>query len=297
MRTALLLALGYMGAEACGGWWSGSLALWADAGHMLTDAGGLALSLFAAWMVRRPGNAQQTFGYLRAEILAASINGALLVLVAAGIAWEAWERWQSPRHIHAGGMAVVAAGGLLVNLFMLRLLHGGHEHNLNVRGAWLHVLGDTFGSAGVLVAAACVPLGWLWMDPLVSVVIAVLVAFSAVRLLSAAVGVLMEHSPHTVDVAAVRRQLESQPGVTGVHCLHVWSIASGFHSITAHVAVAAGGDQGRLLSKLRVTLQQNFRVEHITLQLEPEGYSDCDETHHPSCRPAETTRHCCRDHE
>ena len=283
--VALLLALGYMGAEAVGGWLSGSLALWADAGHMLTDAGGLALSLFAAWVASRPGGTQQTFGHVRAEILAATINGMLLIAVALGIAWEAWERLQSPREINAVVMAWIAAGGLLVNLVMLKVLHGGHQHNLNVRGAWLHVLGDTLGSVGVLIAAACLPLGWLWVDPAVSVVIALLIVISSWRLLSDAVAILMEHSPKSVPVDEVRTALRSHPGVVDVHCLHVWSLASGFHSISAHVVLADDAAGTKMLGDLRSELQQRFQVEHVTLQLEPAGFSGCDEASGESCRP------------
>jgi cobalt-zinc-cadmium efflux system protein len=283
--VALLLATGYMVAEAIGGWVSNSLALWADAGHMLSDSGSLALSLFALWMVRRPPTQQQTFGLARAEILAAMINGILLVGVAIGIAWEAWERWSIPHDIDVKVMAGVALGGLLVNLLMLRVLHGGHEHNLNLRGAWLHVIGDLLGSVGVLVAAACLPFGWWWADPLVSVVIALLVVASAWRLLSDAVGILMEHSPRSVDVAEVRRVLSEEPGVADVHCLHVWSLASGFHIISAHVVMQAGRDVSSALAGLRGRVQERFQVEHVTLQVEPADFCGCEEATGPTCRP------------
>ena len=285
LSWALLLALGYMAAEAAGGWFTGSLALLADAGHMLSDAGSLLLSLFAAVLVTRPASPQKTFGLFRAEILAATINGALLVVVAAGIAWEAWERFLEPREIHTLGMAVIGLGGLGVNLVMLKLLHAGHEHNLNLRGAWLHVMGDMLGSVGVMVAAGGIAAGWLWADPLVSLVIAVLVLASAWRLLREAVSILMEHSPREIDVEDVRAALSAHAGVAGVHCLHVWSIASGFHAISAHVALAPGREASRDLAPLREDLQRRFRVNHITLQLEPAGFGGCDEAPGAGCRP------------
>ncbi|MCA9055192.1 MAG: cation transporter [Planctomycetaceae bacterium] len=288
LAVALVLAVAYMAAEAIGGWLSGSLALWADAGHMLSDAGGLGLSLLAGWFAARPGNSQQTFGNVRAEILAATINGAMLIVVALGIAWEAWERMQSPQEIDAPVMAAIAFGGLMVNLLMLKLLHGDHNHNLNIRGAWLHVVGDTLGSVAVLIAAACIPLGWLWMDPAVSMVIAAMVVFSAWKLLAAAVAILMEQSPESVPVEEVRRALQSHPGVAAVHCLHVWSLASSFHSISAHVVLEEDGVERELLVQLRERLQRDFHVEHITLQLEPAGFRGCDEAVRNKCRPTET---------
>ncbi len=286
LLIALTLAFLYMLAEVVGGWLSGSLALWADAGHMLSDSAGLLLSLFALWMVRRPGTSQQTFGLVRAEILAAAINGLLLVGVAVGIAWEAWERWHAPQEIRVGLMAVIALGGLVVNLLMLRVLHGGHEHNLNLRGAWLHVMGDALGSVGVLVAAGCIQMGWLWADPLVSVVIALLVVVSAWRLVADAAAVLMEHSPRSVDVAEVRRVLSEAAGVADVHCLHVWSLASGVHALSAHVVLHPGSDAGAVLIALSELLQERFPVKHVTLQVEPANFTGCDTAPAAGCRPA-----------
>jgi cobalt-zinc-cadmium efflux system protein len=181
-------------------------------------------------------------------------------------------------------MSGVALGGLFVNLLMLRLLHGGHEHNLNLRGAWLHVVGDLLGSVAVLIAATVIHRGWLWMDPLVSVLISLLIVASSWRLLKEAVSILMEHSPHTVQVDEVRRALLAQPAVAGVHCLHVWSIASGFHSISAHIVLQPGQERCELLADLRSDLQQKFAVEHVTLQLEPANFTGCDEGSANGCR-------------
>lgn len=282
---ALLLAATYMAAEAVGGWWSGSLALLADAGHMLSDVAALGLSLLAAWIATRPGSTQQTYGFVRVEILAAAANGALLVLVAGGIAWEAWERFQDPREIRVGVMTVIAAGGLAVNLLMLRVLHGGREHNLNIRGAWLHVAADTLGSFAVLLAAGGIAGGWLWADPAVSLAIALLVVHSAWRLLREALGILMEHSPASIEVEQVRQVLLGAEGVADVHCLHVWSITSGFHAISAHVVLHPGRNGTGDLAALRGRLQQQFHVDHVTLQLEPAGFTGCDEAPGAACRP------------
>jgi cobalt-zinc-cadmium efflux system protein len=278
LGAALLLSAGYMLAEVVGGWWSGSLALLADAGHMLSDTAALGLSLFAAWIVTRAASVQQTFGYLRAEILAAVVNGAMLVAVSFGIAWEAWERFQDPQHVSTGLMGAIALGGLVVNLLMLRVLHGGDHDNLNMRGAWLHALGDTLGSLGVLIAAGLTSAGWPWADPAVSVLISLLILYSAGRLLSDSVAVLMEQSPRSINVDAVRESLARSEGVRDVHCLHVWSISSGFHSVSAHVVLEPGRDPARDLSELTERLKGRFGLRHVTLQLEPEGFGGCEES-------------------
>jgi cobalt-zinc-cadmium efflux system protein len=274
----LCLAATYMAAEAVGGWLSNSLALLADAGHMLSDVAALALSLLAVWMASRPATTQRTFGYHRAEILAALANGALLLAVSGGILLEAWHRWRAPLEVDTTTMLAIAIGGLVVNLVMLRTLHGGHQHDLSVRGAWLHVLGDTLGSVGVIAAAIGLKLGNLtWVDPLASAVISVLIVVSAVHLLKEAVDILMESAPATVAVADVRRCLLSLPGVRDVHCLHVWRIASGRDSMSAHIVV--DDDQWNVdqLRRVRSALQAEFAVEHITLQLEPVGYHECSD--------------------
>lgn len=283
LGAALTLVVAYMGAEALGGWWSGSLSLLADAGHMLSDAASLGLSLLAAWIVTRAPSPQQTFGYFRAEILAAIVNGVLLVAVAVGIAWEAWERLQEPHEINSTLMAVIAMGGLLVNLLMLKLLHATDRDNLNLRGAWLHAIGDALGSVAVLIAAALTYLDWTWADPAVSVLIGLLIVWSSGRLLWDAVAVLMEQSPASIEVEAVRAALRESPGVAGVHCLHVWSISSRFNSISAHVVLRPGTDAGKELHTLSDQLRHRFGVDHITLQLEPDGFTGCSEESGASC--------------
>lgn len=285
----LCLAAGYMLAEAIGGWLSNSLALLADAGHMLSDVAALGLSLFAVWMARRPATSQRTFGHHRAETLAALANGALLLVVSGGILLEAWQRWQVPESIDANTMLAIAVGGLIVNGIMLRVLHGGHQHDLNVRGAWLHVLGDTLGSVGVIVAAIALQL-WnaAWVDPLASALISVLIVVSAMQLMLEAIDVLMETAPASVSVDEVRRCLLAHPGVRDVHCLHVWRIASRRDSMSAHVVVADDQWNADQLRQLRGRLQREFSVDHITLQVEPEGFHECSDQalEHCESRPA-----------
>lgn len=287
--VVLCLAVGYMLAEGVGGWLSNSLALLADAGHMLSDVAALALSLLAVWMVGRPSSDQRTFGHHRAEILAALVNGALLLIVSGGILLEAWRRWREPPDIDANTMLAIAVGGLVVNGIMLRVLHSGHRHDLNVRGAWLHVLGDTLGSVGVIVAAMAFKMGNLaWVDPLASVVIGGLIVVSAVHLILEAVDILMETAPSSVSVADVRRCLLAFPGVQDVHCLHVWRIASGRDSMSAHVVVDRDQWTAEQLRRIRSGLQEQFAVEHITLQLEPVGFHECSDQvlDHCESRPA-----------
>jgi cobalt-zinc-cadmium efflux system protein len=280
----LCLAAAYMTAEAIGGWLSNSLALLADAGHMLSDVAALALSLLAVWMASRPATPQRTFGYHRAEILAALANGALLLLVSGGIIREAWHRWSEPPDIEANTMLAIAVGGLIVNGIMLRVLHGGHQHDLSVRGAWLHVIGDTLGSVGVIIAA--LGLRWwnlTWIDPLASVLISVLIVVSAMSLMREAIDILMEKAPESVEVAEVRRCLLALPGVRDVHCLHVWRIASGQDTMSAHIVVDDLELNSECLIRARSALQERFSVDHITLQIET---ADC-----PACRE-QTLEHC-----
>lgn len=289
-RARLLFVLGlavaYMLAEAVGGWLSNSLALLADAGHMLSDVAALGLSLLAVWIASQPATPQRTFGYHRAEILAALANGTLLLLVSGGIILEAWHRWSAPPEIEANTMLVIAVGGLIVNAVMLSVLHGGHQHDLSIRGAWLHVIGDTLGSVGVIVAA--LGLRWwnlAWIDPVASVLISVLIVFSAVNLMREAVDILMEKAPESVSVSEVRDCLLSLPGVQGVHCLHVWRIASGRDSMSAHLVVETDRCNVDQLATARAALTERFAVGHITLQLEPVGFRACGEQALEHCEP------------
>jgi cobalt-zinc-cadmium efflux system protein len=272
---ALVLAGGYMLAEAVGGWWTNSLALLADAGHMLSDVAALALSLAALWIAERPADSKRTFGYYRAEILAALVNGAALGAIAIYIFIEAIRRLYEPPQVIGGWMLAIAAGGLVVNLAMLGILSAGKSASLNVRGAWLHVLTDTLGSVGAIVAAALVWLyRWNWADPAISIAIALLVVYSAWHLLLESAAVLMESAPRGIDVDRVRDSIAATAGVLAVHDLHVWTITTGFESLSAHVVVADGQPPGPLLAELRASLHNQFGIDHITIQIEPEGFAE-----------------------
>lgn len=268
LTITLVLVTGYMVAEVIGGLLSNSLALLADAGHMLSDSAALGMALFAIWMAQRPATADRTFGYYRAEILAALINGATLIVIAIFILVEAWRRFAEPPEVRAPLMMAVAAGGLLVNLVGLWVLNEGRSSSLNVRGAWLHVFTDALGSVQALVAGFLIlRFGWLWVDPAASVIIALLVAYSAWALVRSAVGVLMEGSPPHIDVDEVRSALLEHRDVVDVHDLHVWTITSGLDSLSAHV-VACNGHSPELLPSLQGALYERFSIGHVTLQIE-----------------------------
>jgi cobalt-zinc-cadmium efflux system protein len=271
-RLAFTLALVafYMLAELIGGLLSGSLALLADAGHMLSDAAALGLSLFAIWISQRPPTPRRTWGYYRIEILAALVNGVTLVVLSIFILREALERFRAPAAVDAPLMMAVAVGGLVVNLVSLRILSGGKEENLNVRGAWLHVLTDALGSVQAILAGALIwGFGWTWADPAASMLISLLVIYSAWDLLRDTVGVLMEGAPRHIDVDEVRNCLMALPCVLEVHDLHVWTITSGMESLSCHVVVEDGQSYCDALTEVRATLHNRFGIDHLTIQVEP----------------------------
>ncbi|MBW2267548.1 MAG: cation transporter [Deltaproteobacteria bacterium] len=275
LRWALLLAVGYMAAEAIGGWWTGSLALLADAGHMLSDSLALTLSLLAFRLARRPSSTQQTYGHHRTEVLAALANGLLLVGVAVIVFREAIERLGAEREILGGPMLGIAVGGLAVNLVALWILHAGSRDNLNVRGAWLHVLSDALGSVGAIAAATLIwAFGWTWADPAASLLIAALIVHAAWALLREAVAVLMEWAPAHVDVCSVEDAIREVTGVSAVHDLHVWTISSGRVALSGHVLAERGGDGASLLQELADLLHDRFAIEHSTLQIETEDFEE-----------------------
>ena len=275
LAWTLGLILAYMVAEAVGGWLSGSLALLADAGHMLSDAAALGLSMFAMSMARRPRTAKQTYGYYRAEILAALANGATLVAISILVMVEAVHRFGSPGAVNAGGMVWIAAGGLLVNLAALAILHGGRDENLNMRGVWLHVLTDALGTVQAIVAGALIwAFGWQWADPVASVLISILVIWSAWSLLKEATGVLMESAPAHIDVNEVHDMLAQVSGVLEVHDLHVWTITSGMESLSAHEVVEDRRFDCDILGEIRVTLHERFGIDHITVQMETQAFQE-----------------------
>ncbi len=277
LTIALCLALGYMGAEVVGGLWTGSLALLADAGHMFSDAAALTLSLFALWVAQRPASARRTYGYYRAEILAALVHGAGLVLVALLVAREALERLGEPQPVMGLPMLLIATGGLAVNAAALVILNRGRGASLNVRGAWLHVLSDALGSGAAIIAGALVwGFGWHAADPLASLAISVLIVISAWKLLAEATDVLLEGAPRHIDVDRVRDAIVEVPGVLAVHDLHVWTITSGMVALSCHVVAKDPSHAGALLTSVGATLEERFGIGHTTIQVEPEGFEESE---------------------
>jgi cobalt-zinc-cadmium efflux system protein len=279
-RLAIVLGLSavYLVAEVVGGLFTGSLALLADAGHMLADVGALALSLFAFWLAERPAGAARTFGWRRFEILAALANGVLLVGVAGGVLLEAFQRLRVPHEVNGLVAFGVASGGLLVNAIGLTLLRHGRERSLNLRGAWLHLAGDALGSLGAMASGLAIwAFGWSAADPLASIAIALLVLRSAWALLRETVDVLLEAAPAHVDVAELREALLAEPGVASLHDLHVWTITSGMVSLSCHVHCTPGADGHAVLVGLQSLLHRRFGIAHATLQIEPAGFEEAGE--------------------
>ncbi len=283
-RNRLLFALALTGtiavAEAVGGYLTNSLALMSDAGHMLTDISALGLSLLALWFSGKPADVKKTYGYYRMEILSALLNGVLLLGITGFILVEAWERFRTPAPVDLGPMAVVATVGLLANLGALGFLH--KSHSMNVRGAFLHVLGDTLSSVGVLVGAGVMWLtGWYVVDPLISVLISVVIVVGALRLVKDAVDVLLEAVPSHVDLSVVKELLLKVQGVTDVHDLHVWTIANGMYALSAHLVVrdpmVCNNDD--ILSAAKHELYDRFGIDHTTIQIESETYAHLGEVH------------------
>jgi cobalt-zinc-cadmium efflux system protein len=269
LTATLALTCAFLVVEVAGALWSGSLALLADAGHMLADAGGLGLALFAIWIAGRPPTPAKTYGYYRAEILAALVNAVVLLAVASGILLETYRRLVAPPAILGGPMLGVAAVGLVVNLACAGLLHGAAETSLNVRAAYLEVLGDALSSVGVVAAAALVLLtGWTLADPLVSGAIALVIVPRTWRLLRQAVNVLLEGTPAHLNLTEIEEAMTSVPGVRRVHDLHVWTLTSEREAMSAHVVVDDMRDSERLLETLHAVLHARFGIDHTTIQLE-----------------------------
>ena len=275
------LTLTVFAIEVVGGIVANSLALLADAGHMLTDVAGVGLALFAITMGARPPSDSRTFGLLRLEILAAVINAVFLFGVAAFVIWEAWRRLSEPPDVSSGLMLGVAALGLVANAVSLWLLRDQHQHSLNMRGAYLEVLGDLLGSVAVLVAAAIIAVtGWSPADALASVVIGVLIVPRTWFLLRDAVDVLLEATPRGVDVSEVRSHILGTRGVDDVHDLHVWTITSGMNVVSAHVVMRSGADPAVVLDELCACLSGDFDIEHSTFQLETADRRRLEEGRH-----------------
>jgi cobalt-zinc-cadmium efflux system protein len=242
---------------------------------MLSDIGAMALSLFAFRMAQRPATHHSTFGFHRVEILAALFNGLTLWLIVGVIFAAAYQRFFNPPVVESYGMMVVAVFGLAVNIAAAVILHGGHRHNLNVRGAFLHVLSDAIGSVGAIVAGLIMlSTGWYLADPLISVFIGALILFSSWSLIKDSLSVLMQAVPKGIRLEEVRETIESVDGVAKVHDLHVWAVTSDIYTLSAHAVVENGGDFHQVLNGIEDTLKERFHIEHITIQLETESRED-----------------------
>lgn len=277
-KRALQLAFGittaFFAVEGIGGLLTHSLALLADAGHMLTDLASLALALLAMKFAMRPATSEKTYGYYRTEILAALVNGVTLVVIALYIFYEAFQRFQSPPEVKSLPMLTVAALGLIANLASAYVLLGSKGQSLNVRGAFLHVVSDVLGSLGAITAGLMMlATRWYLADPLISIFIGLLILFSSWRLLRESVNVLMEGVPAHIDLKALETAMRKVPGVSHVHDLHVWTVTSGFEALSAHVVVEEGLTMERaqrILHELHAVAHQGFGIQHTTIQLEEE---------------------------
>jgi cobalt-zinc-cadmium efflux system protein len=267
---AILLTGGFMVAEMVGGILSGSLALLADAGHMLTDTAALALAWFAARISLRPADEKRTFGYHRVQILAAFVNGLTLIAIVVWILIEAIRRLLSPLEVMGSTMLAIAALGLLVNVVVFAILHYGDRDNLNIRGAALHVLGDLLGSVAAIVAALVIlATGWMPIDPLLSVLVAMLILRSAWKLTRQSAHILLEEAPDGLDASTLRREIPEQlEAVCNVHHVHVWSLTPGRHLVSLHAAIEEGEDRQATLLAIRSLLVERYGLHHATIQLE-----------------------------
>jgi cobalt-zinc-cadmium efflux system protein len=282
LRIAFALTGAFLLVELAGGILTRSLALISDAAHMFTDVAALAIALAAIRIARRPADAKRTFGYHRFEILAAAFNALLLFGAAVYILHEAWQRLQSPPQIHSTGMLVVALLGLVVNLASMRVLHGGRDSSLNVKGAYLEVWADAVGSLGVIAGAVLLKLtGWAWIDSAVAVLIGLWVVPRTWALLKSSVHILLEGTPEGLDVDALKHRLLAMPGVTSLHDLHVWSVTSGKSSLTVHLVTKPEVNCEReVLPAVQQMLAREFDLHHITVQCESEPCPQADEAHH-----------------
>ena len=276
---ALVLTTAYLVTEVVGGILTRSLALLADAGHMLTDVAGLTLALFAISFAARPATPERTYGYYRAEILAALANAVLLIGISLYILIEAWDRFRNPPEVASGWMLAIAAIGLGVNAAGIVLLRSGSAESLNLKGAYFEVLSDTLSSLGVIAAAAVMwTTGWRYADPLVSAAIGLFILPRTWILLRQAVGVLLEGTPPEVDLRELREALAAVDGVANVHDLHVWALTSGVNAMSVHVVANRSDDLASMLSRVGACASGRFRIGHVTVQVEPPGWN-CGDTH------------------
>ncbi len=271
LAIALIITSGIMVLEFVGGLITNSLALLADSGHMLSDAGSLALSLVAMWFAMKPASPNKTYGFYRFEILAALFNGATLFLIAGFIVYEAYERLLSPPTVASGSMMLIAGIGLLANIASVWALMRTSDvkGNVNVRSAYLHVIGDALGSVGAIVAGAIMYIwGWYTADPIISVIVALLILRSAWSVMKQAVHILMEGTPATIDADEVERSLMQIVGVRDVHDLHVWTITSGLDSLSCHLLIEDDKDSQVILQEAIHIIEERYKIKHTTIQVE-----------------------------
>ena len=279
LKLVFALTATYMLAEVAGGVLTKSLALLADAGHMLTDVAGLGLALLAIRFAERPASPGRTYGYYRAEILAALSNAIVLIGISLYILYEAYQRFKNPPAVASGAMLIVAGIGLVVNIAGILILRGGASESLNVKGAYFEVLSDLLTSIGVMIAGVIMlTTGWYYADPLISAGIGLFILPRTWRLLREAVGVLLEGTPSDVDLAGVRETLASAPGVLGVHDLHVWSLTSSHNALSVHVIAAEGAAYADVLTAIQERATGQLGMKHVTVQIEPPGW-ERSETH------------------
>jgi cobalt-zinc-cadmium efflux system protein len=272
LKLALAISAIYFFAELIGGFLTNSLALLSDAGHMLSDIAALAMSLFAFRIAKRPATVISTYGYHRAEILAALFNGLTLWLIVGVIFTAAYNRFLDPPAVASYGMMIVASLGLLVNVVAGAVLYGSHHHNLNLRGAFLHVVSDALGSVGAIAASLIMLFtGWYAADPVISILIGLLILHSSWNLVKESLIVLMQAVPKGIRLEDVQQALEGVEGVSKVHDLHVWAVTSDIFTLSAHAVVENGGDFHQVLNDIEDTLKERFNIEHTTIQLETES--------------------------
>ena len=279
LRLSLILTAAFFVLEVIAGWLTGSLALLADAGHMLTDVAGLGLALFAIHMAERPATAERTYGYYRIEILAALANAVILIGISVWVLIEAYERFRHPQAVASLPMLVVAVVGLGVNAVSIWNLRSGAGESLNLKGAYFEVLSDAISSVGVMVAAAVMWLtGWEYADPIVSAGIGLFILPRTAKLMMDAVGVLLEGTPSDVNIGELRAAIGAIQGVTDVHDLHVWSLTSGVNALSVHVVADDSDALGQLLTRVGHCASSRFKIAHVTVQVEPPGWT-CEGTH------------------
>lgn len=275
LQWALALTASFVGVEVVGGLLTGSLALLADAAHMLTDVAGLALALLAIRFAERPATPQKTYGYVRMEVLSALANATVLLLLTVYILYEAWQRFRDPPEILSGPMLAVAVAGLVVNLISMKLLMAGASESLNVKGAYFEALGDMLGSLGVIAAALIVMFtGWTLADPVVGAGIGLFIVPRTWMLLKQVVHILMEGTPPEVDLVLLEKRLLEIDGVTAVHDLHVWTITSGLDAMSCHLVVADMARARDTLAAACEAMKSGFGLTHTTIQIEDQALRD-----------------------